>query len=242
LCRISERITTRKSLGFSTHWFDLGPPLICRDGFHSQPRKRNNNGEDFMPAATMQRRGRPQGRATKSTDSQRKKLHDHGIPIEQSVIINRSADDLYGYWRNFTNLPHFMESVESVQRQGDGRSHWIVKGPAGKSVEWDAEIINDEPGRLIAWRSLPDADVDHAGTVRFEPATGGRGTRIHVSIKYAPPAGKLGVAVAKLFGEDPKKQVREDLRRFKALMETGEIPTTEGQSRGAGHKSKGERP
>jgi uncharacterized membrane protein len=155
-----------------------------------------------------------------------------GIHVESSRTIDRPAEELYRFWRNFENLPRFMENVESVEVTGDIRSHWKVKAPAGTTVEWDAVIINEEADRLIAWRSVEGADVDNAGSVRFLPAPGGRGTEVRVVIEYIPPAGRVGFAVAKLFRREPKQQIEADLRRFKQLIETGEVPTTEGQSHG----------
>jgi uncharacterized membrane protein len=148
------------------------------------------------------------------------------------MTINRSPWDLYQFWRNFDNLPRFMKHVKSVNVIDEKRSHWVVDGPAGKSVEWDAEIINDEPNALIAWRSLANATVDNAGSVRFVPGPEGRGTEVRVVIDYIPPAGVVGKWVSMLFGKNPESEIREDLRRFKRVMETGEVPTTEGQPRG----------
>jgi uncharacterized membrane protein len=162
-----------------------------------------------------------------------------GIHVEESMTINRTPWDLYQFWRNFDNLPRFMQHVKSVQVTDEKKSHWVVDGPAGKDVEWDAEIINDEPNSLIAWRSLADATVDNAGSIRFVPGPEGRGTEVRVVIDYIPPAGRVGKWVAALFGKDPASEIREDLRRFKRLMETGEVPTTEGQSRGTCTKSAG---
>jgi len=154
------------------------------------------------------------------------------LHVEKSVTINRSAIDLYRFWRDFANLPRFIKHLDSVSASGEQRSHWVVTGPAGVKVEWDAEITEDRPNELIAWRSLEGADVANAGTVRFEPATGGRGTVVRVVFDYTPPAGALGAAVAKLFGEEPRQQVEGDLRRFKNIMEAGEIPTSTGQPQG----------
>jgi uncharacterized membrane protein len=154
------------------------------------------------------------------------------LHVEKSLTVERPAEELYSFWRDFTKLPRFMKHLESVTVSGDRRSHWVAHGPAGTNVEWDAEITEDRPNELIAWRSLPGADVANAGTVRFEPATGGRGTVVRVAIDYTPPAGALGAAVAKLFGEEPRQQVEGDLRRFKSIMEAGEIPTTTGQPEG----------
>src|SRR5438105_15625219 len=155
-----------------------------------------------------------------------------GIKLEKSVTINRSPEDLYRFWRNFENLPRFMNHLEAVHLTGEGRSHWVAKAPAGRSVEWDAEIYNEKEGEMIAWRTLGGADVASAGSVHFEKASGLRGTVVRVVLKYDPPAGKLGAFVARLFGENPEQQIDEDMRRFKQLMETGEIATTEGQPSG----------
>ncbi len=168
--------------------------------------------------------------------AQRTSKHDQlgtkKIHLRQTVIIDRPAEELFDFWRHFDRLPIIMNHLESVEMIGHNRSRWVAKAPAGMHVEWDAEIINEHPNELIAWRSLEGADVDNAGTVRFEPAPGGRGTLVKVEIDYVPPAGVLGQKVAKLFGENPEKQVSIDLRRFKQLMETGEIARTEGQPAG----------
>lgn len=155
-----------------------------------------------------------------------------GIKVEKSVTINKSPAELYRFWRNFENLPRFMDHLESVSVMDNNRSHWVAKAPAGTSVEWDAEVYNEKENELIAWRSLEGADVDSAGSVRFEPAPGGRGTIVRVVLKYDPPGGVVGAAVAKLFGEEPGQQIDDDLRRFKQLMEAGEVATTTGQPSG----------
>jgi uncharacterized membrane protein len=155
-----------------------------------------------------------------------------GIKVEKSVTVNRPPAELYNFWRNFENLPRFMNHLESVRVTGENRSHWVAKAPAGTTVEWDAEIYNEKENELIAWRTLENADVDSAGSVRFEPATGGRGTVVRVTLKYDPPGGALGALVARLFGENPEQQIDEDLRRFKQLVETGETSTTTGQPSG----------
>ncbi len=155
-----------------------------------------------------------------------------GIKVEKSVTVNRQPEELYRFWRNFENLPRFMDHLESVRVEGMGRSHWVAKAPAGTTVEWDAEIYNEKENELIAWRSLEGADVDNAGSVRFEAAPEGRGTIVRVSLKYDPPGGLIGSTFAKLFGEEPSQQIEEDLRRFKQVMEAGETPTTEGQPSG----------
>lgn len=157
----------------------------------------------------------------------------NGIHVEQAFTIMRPRDELFAFWRDFSNLPRFMKHLRGVTVVDDKRSKWVAKGPAGKDVAWDAEVINEVPNELIAWRSLAGADVDNAGSVRFVDAPGeGRGTEVRVVLDYIPPAGLLGKWVAMAFGEAPETSVKEDLRRFKQLMEAGEIPTIEGQSQG----------
>ena len=155
-----------------------------------------------------------------------------GVNVLESVTINRPIEDLYRFWRNLENLPQFMRHLESVEKVTDTISHWRAKGPADYIVEWDAEIHNEVPNKLIAWRSLEGADVVSAGSVNFDAAAAGRGTRVTVHMQYSPPGGKVGAAVAKLFGRDAETEIREDLRRFKQLVEAGEVPTTYGQPRG----------
>lgn len=154
------------------------------------------------------------------------------IKVEKTVTINKPAEELYNFWHNFERLPSFMKHLKSVTVIDDKRSHWVANAPLGQSVEWDAEIITDEPNRLISWASVEGADVDNSGFVRFQPAPADRGTEVKVVIECAPPGGTLTAALATLFGEEPKQQIGDDLRRFKQLMEAGEIATTEGQSSG----------
>lgn len=151
------------------------------------------------------------------------------LRVKAAVTISRSPEDLYRYWRQLETLPRFMKHLESVQVLDDRRSHWVAKGPAGTTLEWDADITEDRPNEVIAWRSIQGSDVNHAGSVRFAPAPGDRGTFVMVEMQYRPPGGMLGAAVATLFGEEPNQSVQMDLRRFKQVMETGEIITTEGQ-------------
>ncbi len=158
--------------------------------------------------------------------------HNQGTKVVRSVTILKSPSELYRFWRNFENLPRFMQHLQSVTVKDLTHSHWVANAPAGRSVEWDAQIINEKENELIAWRSVGDADIDNAGSVHFTPAPGGRGTVVKVVLEYSPPAGQAGKLVAKMFGEDPDTQVREDLRHFKEIMEAGEIPSTEGQSSG----------
>jgi len=153
--------------------------------------------------------------------------------VRRAITVRRSRDEVYAFLRDFTNLPRFMAHLESVEITGDGRSHWKAKAPAGRSVEWDAEIVDEQPDTLIAWRSLPGAAVENSGSVRFTPAPDDRGTEIRVDLRYRPPGGALGAIVGKLFGEEPALQVGDDLRRFKQVMETGEVVRSEGTPEGA---------
>jgi uncharacterized membrane protein len=153
------------------------------------------------------------------------------VRVEESVIIQKPAAELYHFWRDLSNLGRFMSHIESVRVEGN-RSHWVVSGPLGYRAEWDAQIITDSANELIGWRSLPGAEVDTAGSVHFRELPAGRGTEVRVALKYDPPAGKVGAALARLLGASPQSQIREDLRRFKEAMETGEIATSAGQPRG----------
>ncbi|HEX2979011.1 MAG TPA: SRPBCC family protein [Anaerolineaceae bacterium] len=155
------------------------------------------------------------------------------IRVERAVTVNQPVPVVYQYWRNLENLPRFMGNVESVQVRDNRLSHWTVKAPLGQSVDWDAEISAEQENEYIGWRSVPGADIQNAGWVRFRPAPGQRGTEVIVQLQYDPPAGSLGAAFAKLTGREPDVQVREDLRRFKQILETGEIPTNEGQPFGS---------
>jgi uncharacterized membrane protein len=155
-----------------------------------------------------------------------------GVRVEAAVTINRPAAELYAVWRRFDQLPRFMDHLVSVTCVDERGSHWVAKAPAGRTVEWDAVIINDVRDELIAWRTLEGAGVVSAGSVRFRPAPGGRGTEVRVHLQYDPPAGKAGATVAWLLGYDPSQTIHEDLRRFKQLMEAGELPATLGQPRG----------
>ena len=155
-----------------------------------------------------------------------------GTGVEESVAINRGPDELYEFWRNLELIPMIMPQLASVEIVGHRRSHWIAKGPAGWRTEWYADIINDIPNQLLAWRTVEGSELVSAGSVHFEAGPVGRGTVVRVKLQYDPPGGKLGAAFAWAFGEEPSDVIREGLRRFKQLMETGEIPTTEGQPRG----------
>ena len=153
------------------------------------------------------------------------------IHIEKAITVSSTPKELFRFWRNFENLPRFMEDLESVTRLDETRSHWVANGPGGKQVEWDAEIYNEKENELIAWRSLPGSDVTNAGSVHFEEAPG-HGTYVKVVLNYNPPGGKAAHFFAKLFGKEPGQLIEHNLRRFKQLIETCEIPTTKGQPSG----------
>lgn len=144
--------------------------------------------------------------------------------IGRTVTINRPREDLFAYWRDFANLPTFMDNVERIDILSDTRSHWVVKAPAGKTVEWDATITEEKAGELIAWTSAEGAQVPNSGRIEFRDA-GDRGTIVSATIAYDPPVGVVGKLIAKLFQREPAIQARRDLRRFKQLMETGEVAT-----------------
>jgi uncharacterized membrane protein len=156
-----------------------------------------------------------------------------GTVVEESCAINRSPDELYDFWRRLEQLPRVMPELISVRMIDHRRSHWVACAPLGWQAEWHADIINDIPGELIAWRTTEGSAVASAGSIHFDAAAPGRGTTVRLRLQYDPPAGRLGAAFAWAFGDDPGSVLHEGLRRFKQLMETGEIPTTEGQPRGA---------
>ena len=145
-----------------------------------------------------------------------------GVNVLESITINRAIEELYRFWRNLENLPQFMRHLESVDKITDTISHWRAKGPAGMTVEWDAEVYNEVPNKLIAWRSLEGADVVSAGSVNFDRAADGMATRVTVHLQYSPPMGKVGAAVARAFGADAETEIRQDLQRFKTMVETGQ--------------------
>jgi uncharacterized membrane protein len=160
--------------------------------------------------------------ADRGSDTRAKLGGRRGIHVEESVTIDRPLSELYRFWRNFENLPTFMQHLELVAMREEGISHWVAKGPAGMLVEWDARIINEVQDKVIGWQSLEGSTISTAGSVHFDETP--QGTRVRVRLQYHPPGGKLGAAVARLLGEDPDQMIREDLRRFKQLMETGGIP------------------
>ena len=165
------------------------------------------------------------GRNTASRDTRDALGGSRGVMVESAVTIYRPVQEVYSYWRQFENLPRFMYHLEDVLDLGGNRSQWTAKGPLGTTVSWQAEIIMDVPPEMISWRTLPDSDVVSAGSVWFKPAGGDHGTEVKVKLQYDPPAGKVGANVAWLLGEDAQQEIDEDLRRFKQLLETGEIST-----------------
>ncbi|HEY0318951.1 MAG TPA: SRPBCC family protein [Solirubrobacterales bacterium] len=152
--------------------------------------------------------------------------------VKAAVTVKRAREDVYGFWRNFENLPTFMGHVESVENRGGRRTHWKVKAPVGTKIEWDAELEEERPGRLIAWHSLEGSGVENSGKVRFVDAPRNQGTEVHVEFDYDLPGGKVGELLAKAFGEEPTQQTKDDLRRFKQVMETGFVVRSEGSPEG----------
>ncbi len=147
-------------------------------------------------------------------------------PVQRTVTVNRPRQELYDFWRDFTNFPQFMDNIRSVERLDDKRSRWVIEAPAETSVEFVSRIVEDQPGHLIAWESEEGADVRNSGRIEFIDAAPGRGTMVRATISYDPPAGALGKVVAKVLQREPNVQARRDLRRFKQLMETGEVTSS----------------
>lgn len=170
--------------------------------------------------------------SAKTSRSSNPTADDGAIRVRAAITVNRGLDEVYRFWHHFQNLPNFMEHVESVQVSGDGRSHWVAKGPAGTRIEWDAQIVEDVADELIAWRSIEDAAVSNSGCVRFRRAPGDRGTEVAIELEYQPPASAIGAAVTRLFGEEPLQQIKDDLRRFKQAIETGEVVRSDGTPEG----------
>jgi len=156
-----------------------------------------------------------------------------GIIVEQAVAINRSPDDLFAFWRQLEQLPTVIPELKSVRQIDGRRSEWIAKGVGGRPVRWHADIINEIPNELIAWATTEDSDLDTSGSIHFDRRGHDRGTVVRIKLQYDPPGGVVGAAAAWLTGDSPNVVLREGLRRFKQLMESGELPTTEHQPRGA---------
>ena len=147
-----------------------------------------------------------------------------GTHVREAIRLEVPLDVVYGFWRRFENLPRFMTHLETVTDLGDGRSHWVARGPADMPIEWDAEIINEVPNKVIGWRSIPGSDIATAGSVHFSPDRQGRGTQVSVNLQYSAPGGPAARWLAWALGRDPAHMIREDLRRLKQMLETGEIP------------------
>ncbi|MBI2689345.1 MAG: SRPBCC family protein [Acidobacteria bacterium] len=158
--------------------------------------------------------------------------YELGVRARAAVTINQPREKVFAFLRQFENLPRVMRHLKSVEENGEGRSHWVAEGPMGKSVCWDAEILNEERDRLIAWKSLPGSQVDQAGSLRFHDAPGGRGTEVRAELQYNPPAGVVGAYVARFFDREPEQEIVADFQRLKQYLETGEIASTEDQSHG----------
>lgn len=157
---------------------------------------------------------------------------DGAVRVRKAVTVNRSPEEVYRHWRDLENLPTFMAHLRSVEPLDDNRSRWVATAPGRRTVAWEADIVEDAPGERIAWRSL-DGDVPNSGTVRFSPAPGGRGTEVTVELSYRPRGRKATATLAKLFGEDADQQVADDLRRFKQVVETGEVVRSDGSPEGS---------
>ncbi len=159
-------------------------------------------------------------------------LASSAVGVHEVMQVMKPRHEVYSFWRDLTNLPRFMRHVRSVEPRGGGLSHWHVHVSPGPEIEWDARIVDDERGGRISWRTTEDAEVDNAGEVRFVEMPSGRGTGVEVRVTYQPPAGPLGAAAGHLLKRLTAQQVREDLRRFKAVIEASEAPTITGQTSG----------
>lgn len=178
---------------------------------------------DLIAALRLSRNNAHNGKAEDGMDS---------IEAKGRITVKRPVHEVFAYWQNLENLPRFMAHLQAVHPLGGGRWHWRATGPAGVEIEWDAEVSDERINELIAWRSVGETSVSNSGRVEFRPAPGDRGTEIRVWLTYDPPAGKLGATVAKLFGEAPDQQISDDLRRFKQVLETGEVVRSEGSPEG----------
>lgn len=155
------------------------------------------------------------------------------VQVSKSIAVNRTPEECYRFWQDFEKFPDFMKHVKSVRRTGNQRCHWVMEGPGGRIVEWDAETTQDTPNQAIGWRTVEGSKVHHSCLVTFQPAPGGRGTIIRADLEYDMPGGRASSFVTSLFGREPGQEIMRDLQRCKQLLETGEIATTEGQPSGA---------
>ncbi len=176
----------------------------------------------------------PREMLEKMRAEQPREISEYGIHVQRALLINKSPEELYRFWRDFENLPRVLKHLDSVRVYDERRSHWAARAPRvlGGTVEWDAEVTHDEPNARIAWRSLPGGDVRTVGEIRFTRARGDRGTEVRAFMDYLPPAGRLGRWLAALFGHSPQRMFEDDLRNFKVVMECGEAPTIVGQPHG----------
>lgn len=186
----------------------IGGGLIARGVTGHDPLKRN-----ILPTGTEKALAKAYG-------------WTFAAPINRATAVNKPRDEVYAFFRDVKNLAKFMDNIERIDVIDDKRSHWVVKAPAGKTVEWDSTITEDVPGERFVYKTEEGADINSVGTVTFKDGAGGKGAQVHVAIVFSPPAGKLGRAYAALFMKDPAIQLRQDLVRFKMLMETGEIATS----------------
>jgi uncharacterized membrane protein len=211
-------------------WMRVGGDLIDLALLGMAFRKRRSNGRElalasaFVLGVTLV--DVMAARSSVRVETGRKRVARRApAQVTQSITINRAPEDVYAFWRDFASFPRFMKYVESVDAIDDRRSHWTVRMPGGVKLEWDAEIVEDLPSSAIAWRSLPNADIDNAGVVELRPAPGGRGTEVHLRVGWAPRGGSVGRTVARLFNAVPKGIARADLRRLKQVLETGGVVT-----------------
>lgn len=233
----SSRGPSAVNLGMGERWLDIaaGGTLALASGAFALTRR-------VVPAAALALAG---GALVYRGVTRRSRLYgmlalvradatpDAGLIVERSITIGRPRDEVYRFWRDLGNLKRVLAGLEAASPQGRGTSRWVVRTPFGREAEWEAQIGAEEPGRLIAWSSIPGSGLANRGVVRFADAPGNRGTEVRVRIEYQPPLGTAGAALAKLFGEEPNQDLRAALGNMKALLETGEIPTTYGQPQGS---------
>jgi uncharacterized membrane protein len=204
--------------------------LAYRDKRESAPRLMAAIGNVTAIAAldlygALRASGAPEKPAEQATE-------EEAMHVKAAITVRKPRQEVYRFWRDLENLPTFMDHVESVEGS-NGRSHWKVKAPVGAKVEWDAEVIEDRPGEALVWRSVEGSGIQNSGAVRFVDAPRDQGTEVHVEFEYDAPGGKVGEAVAKVFGEEPTQQAKDDLRRFKQVMETGFVVRSEGSPAGS---------
>jgi uncharacterized membrane protein len=170
-------------------------------------------------------------------------MEDETMHVKAGITVRKPREEVYRFWRDFQNLPSFMYHVDSIEGNGNGRTHWRVKAPAGRTVEWDAELVEERPGEALVWRSVEGSEIRNAGAVRFVDAPRNQGTEVHVEFDYEAPGGRIGEALAKVFGEEPTQQAKDDLRRFKQVLETGFVVRSEASPEGStAHRHLKQRP